>query len=198
MSELTRRELLVAFGATGLMSQALAQQVHQAVRDIQSLDQGSAYKPQFFTPHEYSTLRMLVDFMIPADENSKGAIDAGTSEFIDYICSRSDNQSGYYRYGLSWIDEEMQRRTGGAFTDALREEQIKLLDVLAFRKNSTALISTGVDFFSYLRGMVVDAYYTSPVGMADVGYLGNQVVSSFSVPGEAVQYALQRSPFSGA
>jgi gluconate 2-dehydrogenase gamma chain len=194
MSELTRRELLVAFGASGLMPQALAQQVHQAVRDIQSLDQGSAYTPQFFTPHEYATLRMLVDIIIPPDENSKGAIDAGAAEFIDYICSRSDNQSGYYRYGLSWIDEEMQRRTSVAFTDAAREEQIKLLDAIAFRKNSTALSSAGVDFFSHLRGMVVDAYYTSPVGMADVGYLGNRVLDSFSVPDEAVQYALLRSP----
>ena len=71
MSELTRRELFIAFGAAGLLK-------------------GESYAPQFFTPHEYATLRVLVDFIIPADENSKGAIDAGAAEFIDFICAHSD------------------------------------------------------------------------------------------------------------
>ena len=107
MSELTRRELLVALGVGGFLSQAVAQQVHQAV---QSLDQGDGYLPQFFTAPEYATLRKLADFVIPADETSKGAIDAGAGEFIDYICSLSSNQAGIFRDGLNWIDIEMQRR----------------------------------------------------------------------------------------
>ena len=197
MSEWTRRELFIAFGATGMAPQALAQRIHQAVRDIQSLDQGASYKPQFFTPHEYATARLLADFIIPADENSKGAIDAGASEFIDFICAHSDGNGGYCRYHLGWIDDQMQRRTGAVFNNAARDEQTGFLDLIAYRKNSTALISTGVDFFSYLRGLVVDAYYTSPAGMADIGYMGNQVLESFSVPPEAVQYALRRSPFGG-
>ena len=189
--------MLVAFGVTGLMSQALAQQIHQAVRDVQSLDQGAAYTPLFFTPREYATIRLMANFIIPADDNSRGASDAGAAEFIDYICGHSGNQGGYYRYNLTWIDEEMQRRVGTTFAAATLEEQVKFLDVIAFRKNSTAQNSTVVDFFSYLRSMVVDAYYSSPVGMADIGYMGNQVLDSFSVPQEAVQYALRRSPFGG-
>ena len=43
--------------------------------------------------------------------------------------------------------------------------------------------------------MVVDAYYTSPVGVKDIGFMGNKVRSEFSVPKEAVEYALKRSPF---
>ena len=183
MSELTRRELWIAFGAAGMLPQALAQD--------------TSYTPKFFTPREYALVRLLADFVIPADENSKGALDSGAAEFIDYICSRSVNQGDFYRSGLSWIDEEMQRRTGLAFADAAREDQIRLLDVIAYRKNYSSFTSGGVDFFSYFRGIVVDAYYTSPVGMADVGYLGNQTLDSFSVPDEAVQYALRRSPFGG-
>ena len=176
MSELTRRELFIAFGAAGLL-------------------RGASYTPQFFTPHEYETVRLLADFIIPADENSKGAIDGGASEFIDFICAHSDNNGGYCRYNLGWIDDQMQRRSGSVFTDASRDEQVKFLDLIAYRKNSTQAIATGVDFFSYLRALVVDAYYSSAVGIADVGYMGNQVVESFSVPEAAVQYALQRSPF---
>ena len=175
MSELTRRELFIAFGATGLLH-------------------GASYTPRFFTPHEYAAVQLLADFIIPADENSKGAMDAGAAEFIDFVCSHSDRNGGYCRYNLGWIDGQMQSRYGADFTEAARDEQIAFLDLLAYRKNSTALISTGVDFFSYFRGLVVDAYYTSPVGIADIGYMGNQELDSFIVPAEAVQYALARSP----
>ena len=197
MSEFTRRELFAAFGATGLMTQAFAQEVHQAVDAIQSLDQGTAYTPQVFTPHEYATLRLLADFIIPADDNSKGASDAGTAEFIDFVCSKVDKVAAYYRYNFGWIDQQMQQRAGAVFIDAPLEEQIKFLDFISYRKNWSELNGSAVDFFAYFRGMAVDAYYTSPVGMADIGYMGNQVLTSFSVPEDAVQYALRRSPFGG-
>ena len=93
MSELTRRELFIAFGAAGLLH-------------------GASYTPRFFTPHEYAAVRLLADFIIPADENSKGAMDAGAAEFIDFICSHSDKNGGYCRYNLGWIDEQMQGRCG--------------------------------------------------------------------------------------
>jgi len=197
MSELSRRNLLAVFGAAGLSARALAEQIHQSVRDIQSLDQGANYTPQFFTPHEYSTLRLLTDFMIPADANSKGAIDAGAAEFIDFVCSKSDDVAGYYRYNLGFIDQQMQSRAGANFIDAPLAEQTKFLDLISYRSNWSDLTGAAVDFFAYFRFMVVDAYYTSPVGIAGLGYMGNQVLTSFTVPEEAVQYALKRSPFGG-
>ncbi len=181
MSEPTRRELFLAFAAAGIPQRARAQALE--------------YTPLFFTPHEYATVRLLADLIIPADVNSNGALDAGAAEFIDFICFHSANNGGYCRYNLSWIDDEMVRRTGVVFSDAVRDDQIALLDVLAYRKNATPLNSGVVDFFSYLRALVVDAYYTSPVGIADLGYMGNRVLDSFSVPDEAVRYALRRSPF---
>ena len=42
---------------------------------------------------------------------------------------------------------------------------------------------------------MVDAYYTSPVGVKDIGYMGNGAMGVFSVPQEAVDYAMKRSPF---
>lgn len=193
MSDVTRREILKALAAAaGLAPGAFAQQVHAA---IQSLDQGEFYSPRFFTSSEYATLRALADLIIPADENSRGAIDAGAAEFIDYICSLSSDQGSYFRDGLRWIDDEMKRRSRATFTEAPRDEQTKLLDLIAFRRNSTEQTAVGVNFFSVLRGIVVDAYYTSPTGMAGIGYMGNQVLDSFTVPDEAVQYALRRSPF---
>jgi gluconate 2-dehydrogenase gamma chain len=195
MSNPTRRDLLIAFGATGLVTPLLAQHVHQAVGEVKSLDPGPNYKPKYLNAHEYGTLRKLSDFIIPADEHSKGALDAGAAEFIDFLCRANEQMAQTYTGGLAWIDDEMQRRSGNTFLAASREEQTKLLEEIAYRKNKTVANATGVTFFAWCRGMVVDAYYTSPVGIADVGFMGNQVLSSFSVPEEAVRYAIERSPF---
>jgi gluconate 2-dehydrogenase gamma chain len=195
MSNPTRRDLLVAFGATGVLTPLLAQHVHQATGEVKSLDPGPNYKPKYLNAHEYATLRKLSDFIIPADEHSKGALDAGAAEFIDFLCAANEKMAQTYTGGLAWIDDEMQRRFGKTFLDSPREQQTKLMDEISYRKNKTAANATGVTFFAWCRGMVIDAYYTSPVGIADVGFMGNQVLSSFSVPEEAIRYAIDRSPF---
>jgi len=198
MSNTTRRELLIAFGATGVVTPLLAQHVHQAVTEVKSLDPGPNYNPKYLNPHEYATLRKLSDFIIPPDEHAKGALDAGAAEFIDFLCRANEKMAETYTGGLAWIDGEMQRRFGTTFLAATREQQTKLLDEIAYKKNQTAANAPGVVFFAWCRGMVVDAYYTSPVGIADIGFMGNQVLSSFSVPEEAVRYAISRSPFANA
>ena len=194
MSNLSRREVLIAFGATGIVTPALAQHVHQAVGEVKSLDPGPNYNPKYLNAHEYATLRKLSDFIIPADEHSKGALDAGAAEFIDFLCSRNDMMAETFTGGLAWIDDAMQTRFQSSFLAAKREQQTVLLDEISYRKNRTVNNTPGVVFFSWCRGMVIDAYYTSPVGIADVGFMGNQVLGSFSVPDEALQYALKRSP----
>jgi gluconate 2-dehydrogenase gamma chain len=194
----TRRDLLVSIAAAGALTPLLAQHVHQAVGEVKSLDPGPNYKAKYLNAHEYATLRKLSDFIIPADAQSKGALDAGAAEFIDFLCSANEKMAQTYTGGLGWMDGEMQRRFGKTFLGATREEQTKLLDEISFRKNKTAANATGVEFFSWCRGMVIDAYYTSPVGIADVGFMGNQVLSSFSVPEEAIRYAVNRSPFANA
>jgi gluconate 2-dehydrogenase gamma chain len=198
MSNPTRRDVLIAFGATGIVTPLLAQHVHQAVAEVKSLDPGPNYRPKYLTSHEYATLRKLSDFIIPTDGHSKGAIDAGAAEFIDFLCSRNEKMAQTYTGGLAWIDDEMQRRYQQSFLSAGREQQTALLDEISWRKNQTPANAAGVKFFSWCRGMVIDAFYTSPVGIADVGFIGNQVLASFSVPDEALQYALKRSPFANS
>jgi gluconate 2-dehydrogenase gamma chain len=198
MSNPTRRDLLIAFGVTGVLTPALAQHVHEALATGKSLDPGPNYKPKYLNAHEYATLRKLSDFIIPPDEQSKGALDAGAAEFIDFLCSRNDKMAQTYTGGIAWIDGEMERRNGKTFLDSPREQQTALLDEISYRKNRTPANAAGVVFFAWCRGMVIDAYYTSPVGIADVGFMGNQVLSSFSVPEEAIQYAIKRSPFANS
>jgi len=184
----TRRDLLIAFTATGLLTPVLAQHVHEAVTEVKSLDPGQNYQPKCLTAHEYKTLRKLAETIVP------GATDSGAAEFIDFLSSRNDKMAQIYTGGLGWMDETSKHRYGSDWLSASPANQIALVDLIAYKKNETPELLPGIRFFNWCRNMVLDAYYTSPVGMKEIGFMGNQVLSSFSVPDEALQYALKRSP----
>jgi len=89
----------------------------------------------------------------------------------------------------------MTGKLGKPFHEATTAEQTALLDKIAFRKNRSPELDPGIKFFETARFMVIDGYYTSPAGVAEIGYKGNVGVSEFKVPQEAIDYALKRSPF---
>jgi gluconate 2-dehydrogenase gamma chain len=197
----SRRDLLRHIGATISLAAAGAevlpaqdaQHVHQAVTQDKA---AGPYKPKALTAHEFATLRKLADLIIPADEHSKGALEAGASDFIDFLCAASDEMRDIYTGGLGWLDEQMRHRYGGKdFLGAAAGQQTAMLDLIAWRKNASPELNPGIEFFSWARRMIADGYYTSPIGMKELGYMGNSAVSQFSVPKEALDYALKRSPF---
>ena len=172
-----------------------SQHVHQAVAQDAAAQKGK-YQPKALTAPEFATLQRLADLIVPADERSKGALEAGAADFIDFLCASSDEMREIYTGGLAWLDDESRRRyTGKDFLGAEPGQQTDLLDLIAYRKNETPALNPGIHFFTWARRMVVDAYYTSPIGIKDLGYMGNSALSQFSVPKEAVEYALKRSPF---
>jgi hypothetical protein len=202
-STVSRRDVLKTIGSSmilttagaGVLPPVLAQHVHSAVMDIKSLDGGANYQPKFLTKHEFATMRKLSDMIIPADDHSKGAIDAGAAEYIDFLSSRSPEFAQIFTGGLAWLDSAMQKRYQATFLDAKPDQQTAMLDLIAYRKNESPALGPGIVFFRFARNVVVDAYYTSPVGIADLGYMGNTGMSQFSVPKEAVDYVLKHSPF---
>ena len=199
-AEISRRALLRSIGASlalgaggaGVVSAQDAQHVHHAV----AADRAKGdYQAKAFTTHEYATLRRLAELIVPPDEHSKGALDAGAPEFIDLLCFNNDELSAIFTGGMSWLDEQMKKRYQAAFLDAQPEQQTVMLDLIAYRKNAAEHpeLGPGIRFFDWARNLVVDAYYTSKIGMDDIGFMGNGAVAQFSVPDEAVQYALKRS-----
>jgi hypothetical protein len=200
--DLSRRDLLVRIGGAlslsvagaGVLPAQEAQHVHQAVADDKAAQKGP-YKPKALTAHEYATLERLSGFIIPADEHSPGAIEAGAAAFIDFLCAASDEMLAIYSGGIAWLDDDMRRRSDGQdFLTASVARQTELLDLIAFRKNQSPELNPGIRFFTWARRMVADAYYTSPIGYKELGYMGNTALSSFSVPQEAVDYVMKRSP----
>jgi gluconate 2-dehydrogenase gamma chain len=190
----SRRDLLrnVALAATlgGLNAEA-AQHVHQAAADEKATN--GAYKAKLLNAHEFKTMQKLADMIIPADEHSKGALDAGAVEFIDLLCSQNPELATIYTGGIAWLDGAMQKRYITDFVSAKPVQQTAMLDLIAFRENQTPELGPGIVFFDWARKMVVDAYYTSAIGVKDVGYMGNKGMSEFTVPVSALNSALKRS-----
>lgn len=197
--DVSRRDLLRNIGAITLTTFGVnvvtaegAQHVHNAVNDARKTAQGP-YKPKCFTAEEYTTLQRLADLIVPADDHSQGALAAGAPEFIDFLSSQCKELADIYTGGLAWLDHEMNKRYSTPFTAAAPDQQIAMLDLIAYRKNDSPELGPGIRFFTWVRNMTVDAFYTSKIGMDDLGFMGNGAVSSFSVPAEAIEYAVKRS-----
>ena len=198
MSEITRRDAVRRLGlalmATGALDPLAAQQVHHLAATAQSAA-GGAYTPRSFTAHEYATLERLTDLIVPVEHGNPGAVAAGAAAWIDLISSENDKLKGIYKSGFAWLDAAMKGRGAVDFVSAPADRQTALLDAIAFRRNAAdnPELAPGIEFFSWVRRMTVDAFYTSEIGIKDIDYRGNRPMASYPEPTEAITYALRRS-----
>jgi hypothetical protein len=188
---ISRRDALAQIAAAAMVGPVTleaAQHVHEAAAAAANTA-GGLYKPKALTQREFNTLKALCEIIVP------GASKGGAAEFIDLLSSQNPEMAAIYTGGLGWLDEEMRRQFHAEFLPASAEQKTALLDKIAYRKNKTDELAPGIRFFEWVRYMTVDAYYTSPVGIKEVGFMGNRAVKGFKVPQEAIDYAVKRSPF---
>jgi hypothetical protein len=187
----TRREALrnIALSVTlaGMPLDA-AQHVHEHAAE-EKRKSGGVYKPKHFNDREYATIRRLSELIIPKDEVSGSAVEAGAPEFIDLIAANNDAIGLRMTGGLAWLDHH----AGKSFLELTPQEQTALLDTIAYRKKATPETSQGIEFFRWVRRLTADAFYTSPIGIKDVGFVGNKGMTKFQVPVAAIEYAVKRS-----
>ena len=223
-NEVSRRVLLrriaLTVASAGVLDLKAGQHVHETVS--QEKQRNGDYAPQCFNAGEYATLQRLSELIIPADDRSGSALDAGAPEFIDVLANQNEELAGIFISGIFWLDREMGRRQAGRFTEAAEEEQIRLLDELAAVADESAggliefhsapeyagfqdytarpgeRLGPGARFFVWARRLIVDAFYTSPIGFEDVEYKGNHFRTEYEVPQEAIDYVMKRSPLGSA
>jgi gluconate 2-dehydrogenase gamma chain len=178
----TRRDILktLAMGAVGgsvlqVIPAKAAEFVHQAVRKEKAASPAGKYTPKYFSAHQYETLDLLCDAIIPKDEHSGGAVEAGAPEFIDLLTSENEKYQLRLGGGLVWLDSFCADRYGKSFIECGPELRKEVLDLIAYRKNAKQdpSLSQGVAFFAFLRKMTCDGFYTSKIGIADLQYIGN-------------------------
>ncbi|MGQ0815398.1 MAG: gluconate 2-dehydrogenase subunit 3 family protein [Gemmatimonadota bacterium] len=137
------------------------------------------YEPEFFTPAEWQTVRMLSDLIIPRDERSGSATDVGVPEFMDFMMIDQPNNQERMRNGLAWIDGESVRRFGKIFTDCDAAQHASLLDDLAWPKKAPAELKEGSAYFVSFRNLTLTGFWTTRVGIDDLQYIGNTFVPSW-------------------
>jgi len=151
--------------------------VERAARAVAELRRrGQTYQPRFFTAHEYQTVRVLVDLIIPNDERSGSATDAGVPEFMDFIVGDQTSRQTAMRGGLAWLDTECRERFGKAFVDGDDGQRRAVLDDIAWPARARPEMSHGVAFFNSFRDLTATGFWSSKMGVEDLGYLGNTVV----------------------
>ena len=132
--------------------------------------------PRFFTQHEWKTLRVLVDYIIPRDDVSGSATDAKVPEYIDYLLAEKDANAATQvalRGGLGWLDIESHKRFSKTFLAASDAQRRRILDDIAFPQKAPPGMSQGVAFFNRLRDMTASGFYSSAMGWKDLQYIGN-------------------------
>jgi gluconate 2-dehydrogenase gamma chain len=196
MTDIDRRNALrllaaapVAIGFTLSIDTLWAARAHAA----EALAAGiGSYEPKFFSAHEWQTLRLLVDYILPADERSGSASDAGVPEFIDFVVTDPDEEDRCLesrqtamRGGLAWIDAECLRRFGGTFVTCDDTARRALLDDIAYpepdqprwqaepRDLRVRTPAHGEAFFSSLRDLTASGFWSSRMGVEDLRYMGN-------------------------
>ena len=153
------------------------------------------YQPKVLDPHEWKTVRALCDWIIPADQTSGSATQAGVPEFIDdWLEFQGGNLPAEIRGGLTWLDTECNRSFGHDFIEGTSDQQKQILDRIAFPQKAAAEDASAVAFFNHLRDLVVSGFYTSEIGIADLPYLGNEPQSEWHGCPEAVLIKLALVP----
>ena len=141
------------------------------------------YQRKVFDDHQWRTVHVLCDLIIPADEHSGGATDAGVPEFMDDWIDFRKREDGNANFeaqilgGLMWLDLESNKLFGKAFANASVDQQKQLLDRIAWPQKAAPSDRTWVAFFSKFRDLTVSGFYSSKMGVADLPYLGNRAVS---------------------
>jgi len=142
---------------------------------------------KFFTDHELATITILGDIIIPKDDVSGSASDAKVPEFIAYIVNDMPEHQTPMRGGLRWLDMQCLNRFEKAFTDCSKEQQMQLVDEIAWPKKAKPEMRQGVAFFSLMRNLTATGFYTSQMGVKDVGYIGNSPNQWNGVPADVLK-----------
>ncbi|HET7899367.1 MAG TPA: gluconate 2-dehydrogenase subunit 3 family protein [Flavisolibacter sp.] len=145
----------------------------------------------FFTPHEMATIAVLCDIIIPADETSGSATQAGVPDFIEFMAKDKPDFQTPLRGGLRWLDLQMTRLYGTGFKDSTQEQQIAMVDAIAYPAKAKPQMKQGVAFFNLMRNLTATGFFTSEMGIKDLGYKGNSPTQWNGVPDEVLkQYGL--------
>ena len=183
--ELSRRAVFQVLGAAPVMVAAAQPALAQTDHHHAPAPPKGPFQRKIFDDHQWRTVGVLCDLIIPADERSVSATHAAVPEFIDdWVAFRKD-QDGDDKLeaqilgGLMWLDRESAAKFGKLFADAGEDRQKQLLDRIAWPARAAKEDHAWVEFFNRFRDLTVSGFFSSKAGVADLPYLGNTAVAEW-------------------
>ncbi|MBT8229573.1 MAG: gluconate 2-dehydrogenase subunit 3 family protein [Bacteroidia bacterium] len=159
------------------------------------LDRALMAQESIFTVHELETIAILCDIILPATNTAGSAAEAEVPAFIDFIVKDMPNHQLALKGGLMWLDTESNRRYGKVFSTLDDREQISIIDGIAYPDRARPEMKPGVRFFNKMRDLTLTGYYTSKMGIDDLGYKGNRPNAWDGVPAEVLKdYSVDYDP----
>ena len=186
-----RREILKALLAAPAATFAWTEaEAAHAAASAQAARTATAtpFAPKFFTANEFKLVRVLADIIIPKDERSGSASDAGVPEFMDFMMIDQPARQVAMRGGLAWLDVECQKRFDKIFLDCAETERTAVLDDIAWPSRARPEFAHGVAFFNNFRDLTASGFWTTRMGIDDLQYMGNRSVARWNgCPDEALK-----------
>jgi hypothetical protein len=182
----SRRKILQTLAAAPVAAgmvwtEAEAQEAHQhAQAAAKQATAAAPFRPKFFTRHEYATVTMLADLIIPKDERSGSATDAAVPQFMDFMMIDQPARQTAMRGGLAWLDRECASRFEKDFLTATPAQRVQVLDDIAWPAKAKPEHEHGVIFFNGFRDLTASGFFTSKMGIEDLKYLGNRYVPEWT------------------
>ena len=212
---MNRRESLKALGITSLSAAVLVEACKDKTNSKEAVTAGPATndanpdrlpneverdkaleKEKFFTTAELATITVLADIIIPKDEKSGSASDAGVPAFIEFIVKDMPDHQVPMRGGLRWLDLTCLNRYEKSFVDCSKEQQLQLIDEIAYPALAKPEMQQGVTFFNRMRSLTASGFFSSKMGMEDIGYVGNRPNKWEGVPADDIKkYGLEDAKF---
>lgn len=191
MNPISRRAALkivtsAPLAAALVWTPAEAEQAHEHAQQAQAARK--PFSPKFFKPNEYAMVTILVDLIIPRDERSGSATDAGVPPFMDFMMIDQPRRQVAMRGGLALVDRLSNARFGKRFVSASDAQRRQLLDEIAYTTNPDPGLSHAVAFFSSFRDLTASGFWSTKMGVADLQYQGNVFVDEWNgCPERALQ-----------
>ncbi|QNK62169.1 gluconate 2-dehydrogenase subunit 3 family protein [Pedobacter sp. PAMC26386] len=206
---MNRRESLRAIGLTAISSAVLLEACKPGVPATEKVTEGKTVAEpgrenfeverdralnaaKFFNAHEMATIAILADIIIPKDGKSGSATDAKVPEFIEFIVKDMPENQTPMRGGLKWLDIQSLNRFQQPFKDASEKQRIEIVEDIAYPKKVKPGMQQGTAFFSLMRDLTASGFFTTEIGVKDLGYVGNTPNKWTGVPADVLkQYGME-------
>lgn len=142
----------------------------------------------YLTTDELEDVSILCDIILPATADAGAATEADVPAFIEFIVKDLPDHQLPIRGGLMWLNGESSRRFNKAFKDCSDTQQIAIVDDIAYPDpdNKKPDMAYGITFFDRMRNLTMTGYYTTRMGLDDLGYNGNYANTWDGVPAEVL------------